>query len=77
VVPSCSLDFDGERSLGCVAPDDIEGAPSEDCDGGGAVILAVAGCVLAKGDIELPMKGVLDGPVGADCIEQHVRRWHP
>src|SRR5919199_1740422 len=58
------------RLAAAVAGDEVEGDPAQEGEvaGGGAV--AHPAVVLAEGDVENPMQGVLDAPVPADRPDQ-------
>src|SRR5512134_2496687 len=65
VVPCGAFEFKARGALGFFCADDVEGDVAEDGEVLWAVVLAVAGIVLVHGDIEHPMEGVFNSPMGA------------
>src|SRR5207244_958841 len=63
-VPSCSLEFATQRSLGVgVGADDVEGETPENGQVGWRVVLAISRQILVEHDVEHPMQAVFDGPM--------------
>ena len=54
----------------------IEGSFADDGHIGGCIIFAQAGFIFTEGDIQCPVEGVFDAPVGADGLQNENRvRW--
>ena len=66
-----------ETSLVCDASHDVEGEVAHDSHVGGAMSGMGSRLVLAEGDVELPVQGVFDGPMAADCFGEVFRRHGP
>jgi hypothetical protein len=64
-IPSCALAPESDASFVVAGTDEIDGEVSDDSHVSCSMSLAQAGLIVGEGDVEHPVKAVLDGPVAA------------
>ena len=72
VIPSGAFDFAPEGSLVGMTAEDVESELSQGGEVLWGVVLSAAGAVLVEGDVERPVKLVLDGPMASHDLQQPI-----
>ena len=71
VVPSGAFELGAQGCFGIgMSADDVEGEPAHDGQVCRSVVFATARQILVENDVEWPVQGILDGPVGADDAQE-------